>query len=46
MYDELDMAFQPGVPPQTQARGSRLLADVAIEIAKLRMHSGEPIELS
>jgi hypothetical protein len=40
------MAFQPGVAPQTQAHGSRLLADVAIEIAELRMRSGEPIELS
>ncbi|KAH8631376.1 hypothetical protein IG631_13059 [Alternaria alternata] len=41
------MAFQPGVAPQTQAHGSRLLADVAIEIAKLHRRSGEPIvELS
>lgn len=47
LYDELSMAFQPGVAPQTQAHGSRLLADVAIEIAKLHRRSGEPIvELS
>jgi hypothetical protein len=43
LYNELSMAFQPGVAPQTQAHGSRLLADVAIEIAKLHMRSGEPI---
>ena len=47
LYDELNMAFQPRAAPQTQAHGSRLLAGVAIEIAKLQVRSGEPIvELS
>jgi hypothetical protein len=35
-----------GVAPQTQAHGSRLLADVAIEIAELHIRSGEPIQFS
>jgi hypothetical protein len=40
---ELNIAFEPGLAPQTKAHGSRLLANVAIEIAKLHMRGGDPI---